>query len=388
MEKEIALILILRAALVALAVILVSASMAFAQVATLGPPTGQVAPLAPQSILDEPLAPRGQWRPMAEDDLPGVSPKSDALQRPTRPTGGGNPMGGVGPMGGGQPGYDVTWYPSRSVTDQSANLGFVRQGLNFGAPIWKEGGDMVLATAGIRNTLFSGDTILPETGRAFPDQLWNVTIGLNAKHRFDNGWTGMLFASFGSASDKPFHSVRELTGNLGGLLRIPAANKRDFWSVGALYLFNNQVNFPFPILSYGWNPSERLQVNIGLPFSVNWKPSDEWTFAFSYFPLLNINSRLTYAFDPSLRFFGGYEYLTETYLLAGRTNTRDQFFSIEQRLIAGIQWDLWKGANIEVNGGYSFGRFYGEGDNQFSSLRDKVDIGSGPFLGAAFRWKF
>jgi len=352
--------------------------MAFAQAATLAPP----------SILDEPLAPRGLTRLMAEEDLVGGRPKPDSPQPARDPMGGSNPMGGGGPMGGGQPGYNATWYPSQSVSGQSANLGLVRQGLNVGAPIWKEGGDMVLATVGIRNTLFSGGTILPETGRDFPDQLWNVNVGLNAKHRFDNGWTGMLFASFGSASDKPFHSVRELTGNLGGFLRIPAANERDNWLVGAFYMFNSQVNFPIPILAYGWNPSERLQVNIGLPFSVNWKPSDEWTLAFSYVPLLNINSRLTYAFDPCLRFFGGYEYLTETYLLAGRTDTNDQFFSIEQRLITGVQWDVWKGASVEVNGGYSFGRYYGEGDNQFSSLRDKVDIGSGPFLGAAFRWKF
>jgi len=74
--------------------------------------------------------------------------------------------------------------------------------------------------------------------------------------------------------------------------------------------------------------------------------------------------------------------------LAGRTNASDQFFSIEQRLITGIQWDVWKEASVEVNGGYSFGRYYGEGDNQFGSIRDKLDVASGLFLGAAFRMKF
>jgi len=239
--------------------------MAFAQAATLAPP----------SILDEPLAPRERTRPMAEDDLMSGRPKPDSPERARGPMGGGGPVGGGGPMGGGPPGYNATWYPSRSVSGQNANLGFVRQGLNVGAPIWKEGGDMVLATVGLRNTLFSGSAILPETGRAFPDQLWNVNIGLNAMHRFDNGWMGMLMVSLGSASDKPFQSVRELTGNLGGFLRIPAANERDFWNVGALYLFNSQVNFPIPIFAYGWNPSDKLQVNIGLPFSVDAVPSNK-----------------------------------------------------------------------------------------------------------------
>jgi len=358
--------------------------MAFAQAASLTPPTA----LAPPTILDEPLAPQGPTRPMAQDDLLGGRPKSDALQRPTRPAGGGNPMGGVGPMGGGPPGYDATWYPSRSVSGQNANLGFVRQGLNVGAPIWQDGGDMIRGNIGIRNTLFSGGVILPETGRDFPDQLWNLNFGLNGMHRFDNGWMGMLMVSFGSASDKPFNSIREVTATIGGFLRIPAANDRDFWLVGAFYMANSQVHFPIPIFAYAWNPSEKLQVNFGLPFSVNWKPSDEWTLAFSYTPLLNINSRLTYTFDPSLRIFGGYEYLTESYLLAGRANTNDQFFSIEQRLITGFQWDVWKGASLEVNGGYSFGRNYGEGDNQFDSLSDKIDLAPGPFLGAAFRMKF
>jgi len=294
-----------------------------------------------------------------------------------------------GPMdGGGAPGYAAAWYPSRSVGGQPTDLEFVRQSLNVGVPVLRNDRDMLLARLGVRNTLFDTGARLPDSGRPFPEQLWDLNVGLNYMRRFENGWSGMLMMGIGSASDVPFHSIREITGTLGAMVKIPAANDRDSWQVGAMYLVGGPVNFPLPILSYSWNPTDRLKVNIGLPLSIVWRPTDEWTLNVSYVPLYNINARFTRRIAPQLQLFGAYEYLNESYLLAERADIRDRFFVFEQRLVAGVRWDVGSNGTIEVNGGHSFGRVYGEGQSQWSSLKDRIEVEPGPFLGAQFRLRF
>lgn len=300
-------------------------------------------------------------------------------------------MGGRGPgggMGGGPPGFDVTWYPSRSVSNQPGDLGLVRQGLNVGVPLWRDGGDMLMASASVRNTLFQTDALLPDSGRRFPQQLWNLTFSANYMHQFENGWTGMLMAGFGSASDKPFHSINEVTANLGGFVMIPATNGRDRWQLGLMYMSGGPINFPLPMVSYNWNPSDRLRVNIGLPLSVTWRPTDEWEVSASYAPLYNINARLTYTFAPGVQVHGGYEYLNESYFLADRADRQDRFFGFEQRVVGGVRWQVGEALSVELNGGYGFGRYFGQGSNQWGSLRDRVDVAPGPFLAARFGLRF
>lgn len=291
-------------------------------------------------------------------------------------------------MGGGPPGYDLLWYPSRSLSGQAGDFGLVRQGLNVGMPVWKDEGRMLMATVGVRNTLFQTDAVLPDSGRRFPEQLWNLTFGANYMHRFENGWTGMLMAGFGSASDKPFHSIREVTANLGGFVMLPAANGRDRWQLGAMFMYGGPVNFPLPMVSYQWNPSDKLRVNIGLPLSVNWRPTDEWEFSASYIPLYNINARLSYKFAPGWQAYGGYEFFNESYFLAGRADARDRFFGFEQRVLGGVRWEVGQRLTLDVQGGYGFGRYYGEGDNQFGSLRDRLDVKPGPFVGVRVGLRF
>lgn len=315
------------------------------------------------------------------------APPAEAAPSPSAGPGPGGPPGG-GPMGGGPPGYDATWYPSQAVDGQSADFGFVRQGLSVGAPVWRGDAGMVMARVGVRSTHFFTDAVLPDSGRAFPDELTNVTVGATYLHRFDNGWTGGLMLGVGSASDRPFHSIDEMTANVGAFLRVPVCDGRDAWQFSLLYMSGGAVNFPIPMAAYSWNPSDRLRVNIGLPFSIFWQPADDWTVDLSYVPLNNVNARVTYTLAPAVRLYGGYEFLNESYLLAGRADREDRFFAFEQRLVTGLRWDVAAWATVELNGGYSFGRYYGSGDSQWDSLRDRIDIAPGPFVGLSGRLRF
>lgn len=296
--------------------------------------------------------------------------------------------GGMGGPGMGPPGYRATWYPTRPLSNVAGELGLVRQGLAGAVPIWRQDGQTVLLTAGIRNSLFFTDAILPDTQRPFPSELWNISLGLMYAHKFDNGWSGGLSTTFGSASDKPFHSIEEMNVSFFGFLQMPARNERDAWLFSLMYSPVGNVAFPIPGIAYSWKPSDELHVNIGLPFSVMWKPVEDLTLTCSYIPVTNVNARATYRVNSGLNVYGGFEWLYEAYFLADRAQRRDRFLAFEKRLIGGVRWDFWTHAALDLNAGYAFDRYYGEGQNQISNLHDKVDVSPGPFAGAnlLFKW--
>ncbi len=297
-------------------------------------------------------------------------------------------MGGPG-MGG--PGYSATWYPSSPVSDSnpSTHMGIVRQSLSGAFPLWTNGRDMCMFSVGVQNSLFSTDAVLPDSHQAFPEELWNISLGTNYMHKFDNGWMGMVGINFGSASDKPFHSIDEMNVGFMSFLQMPAKNERDKWNFMLMYSPIGSLNFPIPGVAYLWNPSDRFHASIGIPFSVSWRATDALTFDVSYMPLVTVNAMATYKFNDQLSLYGGFQSLQEGYLLADRENTNDRFMGFEKRLIAGVRWAFYRHATLDLSGGYSFDRYYGIGQNQIGgNLSDQVNIDPGPFASMSFQYRF
>src|SRR5262249_60694099 len=100
--------------------------------------------------------------------------------------------------------------PAQRVAGQGTDLGMVRQDLGLGVPLWKDTENTLLANLGVRGELFQTDAILPDSHRPFPGDLWNIRLGAFYSHQFDNGWSAGGGSSVGSASDKPFHGIREM----------------------------------------------------------------------------------------------------------------------------------------------------------------------------------
>ena len=305
---------------------------------------------------------------------------------------GGMGMGGMGMggMGMGGPGYGATWYPSRPVSGSlsDGDFGLVRQNLSGAMPIWRDDGDLLVLSAGVRNSMFFTDAILPDSHRPFPSELWNVNVGTMYMHKFDNGWSGGLGINFGSASDQPFHSINEMNLGFMSFLQVPVRNDRDAWRFSLMYSPVGNLNFPIPGVAYLWNPSDAFRASIGLPFMVVWRPIEDLTLNLSYMPLITVNARATYRLVGKTFIFCGFESLQETYLLADRETLSDRFMGFEKRLIGGVRWDIWEHAAMEVNGGYAFDRYYGVGQNQVGNLHDQVNIAPGAFMSTNFQIRF
>ena len=77
---------------------------------------------------------------------------------------------------------------------------------------------MLSASIRVRDEMFHADAVIPGTMQLFPQELWNVSLGTSYRHLFDNGWTAGGGVSVGSASDRPFDAIRDMTVGVNGFL--------------------------------------------------------------------------------------------------------------------------------------------------------------------------
>jgi hypothetical protein len=286
--------------------------------------------------------------------------------------------------------YTVVWYPSRPVSrpESSEDFGLVRQNVSAPVPLWGTRNDGLMLKTGVTYSRFSTNVILPDSHRPFPDELWNVQLGLNYQHISDNGRVYGAALAFGSPSDKPFHSLDEVDLGFRGFMQVPDKNGHDAWRFMVIYSPRSEFPYPIPCLAYIWNPSDTFHASLGVPPEATWQPTDRWTVNLSYMPPVGGNARATYRVFDAFFIYGGFETVHESYFLAGRDDNDDRFMGFEERLIAGTKWDLSPHVTWETNGGYAFDRSYGTGERWLHDLDDRVRLEPGPFLSTGLRIRF
>jgi hypothetical protein len=283
--------------------------------------------------------------------------------------------------------YSVLGIPLQGVTGQSTRLGLVREDLTIGTPIWQCKTDEFTFNAHVHNELFQTDAILPTTGREFPETLWDVRVGTTYRHLFPNDWVTGATISVGSASDKPFHSVNEMTFGVNAFLRIPQG-EHNAWLLSLSYSPTSQLSYPIPMAAFLWQPNDWFRAQIGLPFSIVYRPTEDLTIDLSYMLLTNVRAQAAYRLTPSLRLHAGYDWSNEGFYLADRADDRFRFFSYEQRVSAGAQYFLTPRMSFDLSAGYVFSRFFFEGRQLSDSNTNRVDVGDGYFIALRFlsRW--
>lgn len=302
---------------------------------------------------------------------------------------GGMPLGGM-PGGGASkrsPVFAATnWLPAQAVAGQGTDLASVRLEFGLMVPVYKFEHSMLLFSLGGDNEHFTTDAVLPDSGRAFPDDLSQIRLGLNWFRPFEGGKMLGLITFVGSASDRPFHSSDEVNFGLIGFYRLPSG-ERNAWNFALVYMPLGELNFPIPGVSYLYNPSDAFQVNIGIPFSLHWAPAERWAVDLSYMPVRTIRAAATYNFSPAVSLSGGYAWQNEGYFLTDREDSQDRFFYYEQQLFLSLDATLAKRIGIGLRTGYAFDRFYFEGDGYDDNEQDRIDVGAGPFAGLQVEWR-
>lgn len=271
---------------------------------------------------------------------------------------------------------------------QGTNLGYTQLGASLILPLCASACDEWSVSAHIRAEIFDTGAILPNTLQPFPDELWNVRFSTTYRHLFENNWIAGGSVSFGSASDKPFNSIHELTAGVNAFLRIPSC-EHNAWLFTLSYSANSELPFPIPGVAYLWQPSDNFRMNIGLPFALMWRPVDDLTLDFSYMLLRTIHARAAYRVCPPFRVYVGFDWANEAYFLADRPDDKDRFFYYYKRVSAGVLYRLGPSASMDFSSGFEFDREYFESQHSTSgSGFNRVDVGNGPFIALRFQWRF
>ncbi|HYH64488.1 MAG TPA: hypothetical protein VD866_07300 [Urbifossiella sp.] len=328
--------------------------------------------------------------PARADDLPGLPPDSPAgavggvaglltLFDPAVPPG----LGARVPFG-----YSATWSPAQPVAGSPADFGSVRQDAVARLPLWPPGPDALFGVFGVRHIYTRTDAVLPDSGRRFPANLWDIRAGVLYRRELADGWSAGAAVVASSPSDQPFGSPREQAFALAGFVQAPAAAAGDYWLLALTYDSVGELSFPVPGLAYLWNPSDRLSAALGLPLAVAWRPVDGLRLDFGYLPVRRVRSQVTWEATPDVDVFAGFEWAGEAYLLADRADKDERLYSYQKRVPVGVRVRVTDHGVLDVAGGYAFDRFYFAGRGYDDRYQDRIDIGSGFFLQARFALRY
>lgn len=258
----------------------------------------------------------------------------------------------------------------RGTTDQLSASG---EELSLGFPVRIAPGELWLALGGVKHWELSTAAVLPDSGLPLPDRLWDIKFGLMQLRDWQNGWQSGLLVQASSPSDRPFESFQELSLNLLGFVNIPAG-PRDAWSLSLFYSPTGQVVFPLPGLAYVWRPSPQLTAQIGVPFSLEYQPTEQWLLTASYRPLTELQLRSRYQLDERWAIWGGYAINSETYLLADRSIAAERLYLFDQRFTLALERQLGRGFTLELAAAQLFDRKLFQAERFSGERRDQLHL--------------
>jgi hypothetical protein len=285
--------------------------------------------------------------------------------------------------------YRFTLFPDADVKNQPTDFGYEQHNITLVVPLYQDPRNEWSLTARSRYQDYSTRAVFPDSGEAFPEELWDIRVGAAYRHKFDNNWIGGGSLTLGSASDRPFDSADELLVQAITFVRVPH-RERNAWFFTLIYTNDQEFlsGIPIPGIAYQWVPSDTFNAVIGVPFTaIEWKPIEPLTFEASYSPVRRVRTRATWRIARPLRAYLGFDWDSDRYLLADRSDKDDRLFYYEKRLTAGARFDF-KHVGVEVYGGYVFDRFYFLGEGYSDRRENQFDVEAGPFVGIRIgvRW--
>ena len=288
--------------------------------------------------------------------------------------------------------YDVTYSPDRQVEGQDTDMGYTSQTGSFMAPLWQTSRNE-LALHG-RASYMSVDTsaILPGSGRAFPEDLYDLRLGATYRHKMDRGWVFGGELTVGSPSDKPFNKLDDTSISATATLLTPLGqSKQHRW----LFLVNysNTRDFlagiPVPGVAYAYMPDKTLNILLGLPLaSIRYKPAPKWTLSGLYIFPRTIISSVAYRPVKWVEGFVGFDWRYQRWFLSDRRDDKDRLFFYQKEAKAGLRFFLHKGLMLKLTGSYAFDRLWFQGDDYDDRDQDRVDLENGYIFSAMINWRF
>lgn len=295
-----------------------------------------------------------------------------AAGKPQRGGGVGGPFG----RGGGPPiGYRAFGEPTVDVDSQPTTFEHWGQEISAAFPAWTSDPHLALISASVSNDLYDTAAVFPTSGLEFPESLWNIRLGANYVRTLANDWKVMGGINIGSASDVPFGALRDVNPAVFTFLSIPRGD--DAWNLGVFYSPLAEIPFPIPTVAYHWHASDELEMNIGLPAQITWRPTERFTFTGSYMLLNTISARGSWQLEENWCAYVAYENRNRAWFLHDREHDDERLFAYDQAVLTGIKRMFLEKFAAELTAGYMFERFYFIGEDYDDRNQDRIDVDAG-----------
>lgn len=300
---------------------------------------------------------------LVEDASPDVAPRSANLGMP---------------MGERRSPFSVRsfWMPDQTLKTQPGSLALSGAELELGFPLHIDPQGIWLGLGSVQYVGLETSVVFPDSGLSVPAQFWDVQAGvMHIRNLSDDRKIGGM-VRVGSPSDQPFGAWRDLTVTFLGFMTIPSGD-RNAWNFSLFYSPTGQIIFPIPGVAYSWRPNDQFQANIGIPFSLDYRPTETVSVSASYMPLNNVQLEVRKALVPGWSVYGGYRTHNETFFLAERVSDQERTYLFDQRLTLGLQYELGKGWSVDLSSAYVFDRKFFQAEKFSGQRRDELLIDSG-----------
>ncbi len=277
--------------------------------------------------------------------------------------------------------YEARGWWQTNVSEQDAQFAMMEHDLRLAAPIARDETEQWLATLRLRAVDIEGAARLPDTGDRLPDALYDPRIGLRYTRRLTNDWMVGIDGYIGSPGDKPCASLDEIAINVTAFARIPHGD-RNAWH--AYVNFANTRDFanyvPLPGVGYEFHTDMGLDGLVGVPFTwLSYRPEVRLSLRANYLIPRNIDAEAAWSLGDCGELFGGYEWDNSRWFRHDRDDDDDALTYHEQRVKAGWRYSV-DGVSLELEGGYSFDRFWFEAEEYEDRGENRINVGDGPYL--------
>ena len=286
--------------------------------------------------------------------------------------------------------YNFIYSPDRQVEGQEVDMGYQQHTGMFNTPLWQNSNNELAMHGRAAYMGVNTDAILPNSGQAFPKDLYDVRLGGTYRYKMKKNWVLGGELTIGSPSDKPFNSYDDTSINATATL-MTVQEKKHFW----LFLLNYSNTRDFladiPILgaAYAYMPDKDFQLLLGLPLaSVRWRPIKKLNLYGLYVYPRTIVTKVGYNILGPAELYGGFEWTYMRWFLHERTDKKDRLFFFQKQLKLGIKSPLYKGLSADLACGYVFDRLWFQGDDYDDRNQDRVDLENGVQVTLNLVWRF
>ncbi len=285
--------------------------------------------------------------------------------------------------------YRVRHHDRAKIRHQDSHLARTDQNIQIFWPVFRSGSNELNLYGGISAREFETELRFPSSERKLPDDLYRLSLGFGFEHINERGWLWNLVNFLNSPTDKPLANGDVIGINSTLVLRIPhRANN-------ALILFLNYSSIrssfkgvPLPGIGYWYERGQQIRTMIGLPFALDWRPAPRAKLLVNYIPVRDLSATFSYQLTERVKAYLNFDWSSDSYLLADRTDIDERLHSYEKRLGIGLQIALARFIHLDLSAGYVFDSYFFFGEGFEDRENDRVDLEGGAIFSASLNFGF